>query len=429
MARAVRAGFPPLEPYVTGPIGITGLAYQVAPNGTGELQGRFDLKGAQVSIPQLAWNKEAGADGRFNLGLKFMPGGKLRSAAFDGSGGDFAVKGTARFDGEATVQQVTFSELALGRTNLSVDWRRRPGGTDIDLRGRAIELGRVRQVLKAREQSATAASAGADRKTQFSTRIGVHLDQVLVQRGSLGALTGRFEMSGERIVSADLGLGAGRGATFRVQPVPGARTVALYVADFGQLLREAGWLDGFVGGNLDFRGRFDDSTASAPLSGTLKLGPYHLQKVAPRNGVDSLNSTIDWLSRSGNALQQFNGLQAEIAKTGDRIEIKEGRTSGASIGLTTAGWLDLATDTARLRGVVVPAFALNNLLSNVPLLGPLLTGGKNAGLFAIAYRLEGPFDDLKPDFNMMSALTPGALRDLFIRRDEPPPAPPTGSAP
>ena len=74
---------------------------------------------------------------------------------------------------------------------------------------------------------------------------------------------------------------------------------------------------------------------------------------------------------------------------------------------------------------VVPGFALNNLLSNVPLLGPLLTGGRNAGLFAITYKLEGPFDDLKSDINMMSALTPGALREIFVAGppDGPPPKP------
>ena len=61
----------------------------------------------------------------------------------------------------------------------------------------------------------------------------------------------------------------------------------------------------------------------------------------------------------------------------------------------------------------MPGFVLNNLLSNVPLLGPLLTGGRNGGVFAIAYRLNGPLSDLKSDINYMSAMTPGALRELF----------------
>ena len=140
-----------------------------------------------------------------------------------------------------------------------------------------------------------------------------------------------------------------------------------------------------------------------------------MEKVTPRTDIGSLNSTIDGLGHVGNALQQFDSLEAKIrlSKIGDKIEVVSGRTSGKSIGLTAAGWLDLGTDTARLRGIVVPGFALNNLLSNVPLLGPLLTGGKDGGLFAISYRLEGPLDDLKPEINIMSAMTPNALRELF----------------
>ena len=180
------------------------------------------------------------------------------------------------------------------------------------------------------------------------------------------------------------------------------------------MLKETGWLDGMVGGYLDFRGRFDDTFATTPLTGKLKIGPYRLEKVTPRAEVGTLNSAIDGLNRAGNALQQFDSLEASVSKIGDRIELKDGHT---------AGELDRADDRRRsstsrrtqahLRGIVVPGFALNNLLSNVPLLGPLLTGGKNGGVFAISYRLDGPLDALKTDVNMMAAMTPGALRELF----------------
>ena len=122
---------------------------------------------------------------------------------------------------------------------------------------------------------------------------------------------------------------------------------------------------------------------------------------------------IDGLNRAGDPLQPFDSLETHVVKTGDRIELKDGHTASKSIGLTTAGVIDLAADQAHLQGIVVPSFMLNNLLSNVPLLGPLLTGGKNGGVFAIAYRLQGPLDDLKTDVNMLSAMTPGALRELF----------------
>src|SRR6185503_19492721 len=120
----------------------------------------------------------------------------------------------------------------------------------------------------------------------------------------------------------------------------------------------------------------DDGQTPAPLDGVLRLGPYKLKTVGPRPDVGTLNSTIDGLNRAGDATQQFTGLEARVHKVGDRIEIRGARTSGQSIGLTASGVLDTNSDTARLQGVVVPAFALNNLLSNVPVLGPLLTGGK-----------------------------------------------------
>jgi hypothetical protein len=200
----------------------------------------------------------------------------------------------------------------------------------------------------------------------------------------------------------------------------------IYVADFGQLLKDAGWIDGLVGGYLHIDGHFNDLWPDPPFEGTLKMGPYRLQMVKPRPEVGTLNAAIEGLGRAGEATQQFDSLEAKLTKVADRINVRNGRTSGRSIGLTTQGWLDLASETAQLRGVVVPAFALNNMLSNVPLLGPLLTGGKDGGLFAISYSLEGPFDDLKSNVSMMSAVTPGVLREMFYATpDTATPQPPT----
>jgi len=419
-----KAGFSSVEPYVTGPMNLTGLRYQVMSNGQSDLSVHADLKGAKATFAPLDWTKDPGIDGLVNLAMKLGPGSKLVSAEFDGKGAGLALKGQVKFGADNTVQQVAFSQFQLGRTDLAIDWKRSPGRVEIALKGRALEIAKVRGALKGRDDLAKDRPGGAAATAHDSSRVSVQIEQLLVKRGSLGSVNGHLDMANDRLTSADLSMTAGKGATFRVQPAGQGRSMAVYVADFGLLLREAGWLDGLAGGSLDFRGRFNDAAAGAPLDGTLKLGPYRMQKVTPRANIDSLNSTIDDLNRAGDALQQYDGLEANITRIGDRIEVKNGRTSGKSIGLTTAGTLNLANDTVKLRGVVVPGFALNNLLSNVPILGPLLTGGKNAGLFAITYKLEGPFDDLKSDINMMSALTPGALRDLFTSDGQAPPMEP-----
>ena len=412
-----KAGFPSPEPYVSGAIGVTSLVYQTAPNGTSDLQGRLDLKGAKVALAPLGWTKEAGTEGQLTLALKFAAGAKLTTADIESRGNGLSVKGQVRVGPDSAIQQISISQFTLGRTDMVAEWRRDAGGVDLAVRGRSLELARVLHALKARDDIAKTTPGGAAATARENTRLTLQLDRVVLAEGSLGALNGRLDLSGERMTAADLTIGAGKGSTLRITPAGSGRNLNVYVADFGALLKETGWLDGMVGGYLDFRGRFDDTFATTPLTGKLKIGPYRLEKVTPRAEVGTLNAAIDGLNRAGNALQQFDSLEASVSKIGDRIELRDGHTAGGSIGLTTAGVIDLAKDEAHLRGIVVPGFALNNLLSNVPLLGPLLTGGKNGGVFAFSYRLDGPLDALKTDVNLMAAMTPGALRELFLSGD------------
>ena len=412
----VKAGFPSIEPFVTGPVGAT-ISYRTRANGTAEVLGKFDLKEAKAVVNEIGWSKDAGTAAQLDVDLKFATGSKLASADFEGHGNGLLAKGQVLFDNADRARQISMHRLTVGRTDVTFEWNRGPDGVTMALRGPALELDRARRALRERQEMAAAKAeeAGVERRTRAT----IQLDQLLVQRGALGAVKGSAELLGERWISADFALGAGKGSAFKMTSNGDrTRSVALYVPDFGLLLANAGWLDGLVGGDLTFEGRFNDSAGDSPLEGKLKLGSYRMEKVAPRNDIDSLNSTIDSLARAGDSLQKFDSLEARLVKSGDRVDIKDGRSSGKSLGITFGGWLDLNSETARMRGVVVPAFALNNLLSNVPLLGPLLIGGKDSGLFAISYKLEGPFGDLKSDINMMSAITPGALRDLFTSQGE-----------
>jgi hypothetical protein len=426
-ALIAKAGLPSLEPWLTGPIGTT-LHYQVGPNGSSEVVGRFEIKGAHASAPPLDWTKEPGVDGQIRLTARLAAGGKVQTIDYDARSNGLLAAGQVRFAGDNTVQQVVLQQFRVGRTDVAGEWKRTPGGVEVALRGAAIEMPRVRHALKSRHEAAARDPAGAAAVSHASTKLSLQIGQVLTEIGTLGYANGRAELVGETIVSADVTFGAGQGSTFRVTPGNPGRSVFLYVANFGAMLRDAGWIDGLAEGYLHIEGRYRDHSPTALLDGKLKMGPFRLQRVAPRGNIGTLNSAIDGLDRAGNGLQQFDGLQAGITKSGDRIQISNGHTSGQSIGLTARGWVDLRTDTAQLSGIVVPAFALNNLLSNVPLLGTLLTGGKDGGLFAVSYQLYGPFSDLKTDVNMMSAMAPGALRDLFnAQQGSPQPSPSPGA--
>ena len=81
--------------------------------------------------------------------------------------------------------------------------------------------------------------------------------------------------------------------------------------------------------------------------------------------------------------------------------------------MTSNGVVDLGRDRLDLQGTIVPAYALNSIIGNIPVIGPLLLGGEGQGLFAANYQVTGSAADPQVSVNPLSALAPGFLRRLF----------------
>lgn len=105
-------------------------------------------------------------------------------------------------------------------------------------------------------------------------------------------------------------------------------------------------------------------------------------------------------------------------KNGERlILLDRGRTSGASIGLSFEGTINQTRSRTDLKGTVVPMSGVNSVVANIPLIGNLLTGGKNGGLIAATYTMKGNSDDPTVFINPLSVLAPGFLRSILFEGD------------
>ncbi|HNQ92243.1 MAG TPA: hypothetical protein PKI93_04855, partial [Alphaproteobacteria bacterium] len=63
---------------------------------------------------------------------------------------------------------------------------------------------------------------------------------------------------------------------------------------------------------------------------------------------------------------------------------------------------------------VVPMSEVNNLVSKIPLIGNLLTGGKGGALIAATYTMKGDTEDPTVFVNPLSVLAPGFLRSILF---------------
>ncbi|MHB8886899.1 MAG: hypothetical protein ACYC5H_17785 [Methylovirgula sp.] len=109
----------------------------------------------------------------------------------------------------------------------------------------------------------------------------------------------------------------------------------------------------------------------------------------------------------------FTRLQVNFQRAGNRLDIRDGTMYGAQMGLTVDGWLDFARDQVSMDGTFVPAYAVNNLFSRIPVFGLFLGGGSHEGLFAVNYRISGAATQPTLNINPLSALAPGIFRKIF----------------
>lgn len=140
-----------------------------------------------------------------------------------------------------------------------------------------------------------------------------------------------------------------------------------------------------------------DAPSLARLLGALSL-PGILQLLNDDGlSFSKLEASFDWLYRRKGAL----------------LVLKDGRTSGNSLGLTFDGVFDNAAQTVDVSGTIIPLSGINKAIGSIPLLGDILSGGTGA-IFAATYSMKGPSENPRISVNPLSVLTPGILRRILF---------------
>jgi hypothetical protein len=107
-------------------------------------------------------------------------------------------------------------------------------------------------------------------------------------------------------------------------------------------------------------------------------------------------------------------LDVPFSSKNNVISIKDGAASGPAVGLTADGYIDRPKNLLALKGTLVPAYGINSIVSNIPLLGDVLASKKGEGIIGVVtYSATGNADEPNISVNPLSALAPGILRRIF----------------
>jgi hypothetical protein len=414
---------------VTGPVGVD-ATYTIQSPHRAAAKVALDFRDAALAVKQLNWKKATGVPAQATLDLDLADDHirAIRQVAIKGGGLD-ARLGVA-LDGAGRILRVDVPRLIAGETDVAGSvTRRAAGGWNIAVKGLSFDASGLLEDL---------GRASNRQETGPPLLIDATLDRlVLGPKREARAVKGEFVSDGVhwQSMSIDAGMFGNGKASLRFGQAAGGRNFRLATDDFGALLRLFDISDNVDHGRLEVTGKIEDQGARRVLRGKADGADYRMVNaplLARLLSVASLSGIGALLSGEG---IPFTTLKSDFVVAEGKLEVKELRAYGGALGIKADGVYDFARDTLDFSGTLVPAYTLNSVLGNIPLLGPLITGGKGEGIFAANFRVAGPASDAKVTVNPLSALAPGVLRKLFLfdapepSAAAPPPAKSGGQAP
>ncbi len=396
-----------LGAYVDGPVGAD-VVYTEQGGRRADLALDLLLNDARLDVPELEWRKEAGTPGTAQMKATLQNERLAEISSIRVAAGDLNAQARAVFaeDGKS-LRRVEVARIKAGLTDAKGLYQRTAEGIAVQVSGESINAGPLLRdkTPAASDRPPLAVSVDVARVYLGPDR---HMDRVGVEGRRSAARWETFDLramvGGDRTArNVDIALRS-EGAVQRLNATAG---------DAGALLTAVGITPNVVGGSLEVHGATDPAVEGNPMVGRVQMRAYRVVNapvLARVLSVALLTGIADSMRGEGIG---FSILDGEFVFQEPRVEVRNSRASGASLGITANGVVDIAAETIDLNGTLVPAYAVNSLLGRIPVIGDILVGGRGGGIFAANYRVEGPLADPRVSINPLSTIAPGFLRNLF----------------
>jgi len=411
-------GPPFIAPWITGPVRADVVATMNG-GGNGRIDAKIDLEPARMAPAGFGWTKPVGLPGAAEVEIVLKDEKLAEIPRFAIRAADLSMDGAVAFDGDGEPRRVDFTRLRYGRTDARGSLRLRPGaGMDVVLEGEAFDAAPLLSdppgVPPAAVAIAEPVPVGDDELPPMT--VDARLGRLWIgEKAGFENVTVSLTRDERLWHNARLQapLAGGGDVLISMVPIEGTRRFNITSNNAGGLLRAMDIFDDMEGGRVLVQGTVERQGGEDVFAGTARISDYEIHRaplLARILTVAALTGVLDLLRGDGIS---FSDLEAPFRMKDGLVELSESRAFGPALGLTARGQIDVRAERMALEGTIVPMYAVNSALGNIPLIGRLLTGEKGSGIFAATYVIEGASGDPRITVNPLAALTPGFLRKFF----------------
>jgi hypothetical protein len=381
--------------------------------GKGERSITADLTGATLDIPWIGWSKGPGVGAKVSFKLKTADGVSTLSD-FLLEGQSFAIAGSLTL-ADGNLASARFTKVRLNRgDDVAVSIERKGKSYAIKVNGSAFD---ARSLVK--KLTSTAGSGGNTSDTAVVS-LGLDVDSVTgFGSEKLSGVKLNYSGTGARLggLDATATLGSGAAISVRSTREAGQRGLQMQSADAGAILRFLNIYEHMEGGVIKLalaaqgdgpmRGQVDarnfwlvDEPKLASIVSTTPPGDQRSLNQAVKRDIDT-------------SRVQFERGAARLEKGDGYLKIENGVLRGPLIGTTFQGTLYDPDGNMAMTGTFMPAYGLNRLFGELPLVGMILGNGRDRGLIGVTYKLSGKAKSPTLQINPLSVIAPGIFRSIF----------------
>ncbi|MGL4198867.1 MAG: DUF3971 domain-containing protein [Allorhizobium sp.] len=373
-----------------------------------------DLRSATRTIPWVGWSKGQGiaATAKFELSKN---GDQSLIEKFQLDGDGFGATGDISADSKGLVA-ANLSRVRLSpEDDVALTVRLNKGVYSVVANGRAFD---ARSLISTIQNPSTSGETGKSSRT--SLRLEGRFERILGFGGEqFSGVSLIYSSSKGRVSGVDFSgvTGSGQALVAKLRQPEGLRELSVTTSDAGSVLRFLDTYKRLGGGLANLR---LTETRDGAWSGNLDLRNFQVENEerlqtivsAPADADGrSLNSAVR--SNIDVSSARFQRAFARLAVVDGTLSVENGIVRGEQVGATFQGIVRDKAGLIDLTGTFMPAYGLNRLFGELPVIGAILGNGRDRGLLGITFKLTGA--TLRPNLviNPLSIIAPGVFRQIF----------------
>ena len=374
----------------------------------------IDLSSATLTVPWIGWSKGQGipAKASFEV-IESEARTTVEKFVLDGDG--FGAIGSLVV-GKQGLISADLSRMRLAPLDdFALVIGQSKGGYDVSVSGKSADVRSLIATLKS-----PGGSPGGAGEKPLALQIKGQLDRVVGFGDEvLSGVSILYGARGGRTTALDIsGVTQNRQAVVAKMRNPGELSeLSVTSSDAGALARFINLYNRMIGGLMNLK---LSQSANGSWSGSLDVRDFRVENEQRLQSIVSTPASTDGRSLNTAVKRnidvssaRFQRAFARLVYSNGSLRVDNGVVRGEQIGATFQGLVRDANAQIDLTGTFMPAYGLNRLFGELPVIGILLGNGRDRGLLGITFKLTGATEQPKLVINPLSIIAPGVFRQIF----------------